>query len=226
MTININLQWSRDLSVAETRPLSRAWSVAGLSLQWSRDLSVAETRADLHPPAVLSRPSMEPRPFSRGNSSYGQGSRTVPAAFNGAATFQSRKPPVLAGRFTSMRTFNGAATFQSRKPIESSLFPHTSPAFNGAATFQSRKRGCEPPDCVDMVPSMEPRPFSRGNCHIPRGPRQEVGPSMEPRPFSRGNHHAWDLDGLRSFHAFNGAATFQSRKQPNCHDYGQDTLER
>ena len=64
--LNKILQWSRDLSVAETG-LSRRRSSTGGRLQWSRDLSVAETsrnRRDLrtHNP------------------------------FNGAATFQSRKP--------------------------------------------------------------------------------------------------------------------------------------
>ena len=62
----MRLQWGRDLSVAETRSQATR-VVAAAMLQWGRDLSVAETgrRPDVH--GVISR-------------------------FNGAATFQSRKP--------------------------------------------------------------------------------------------------------------------------------------
>ena len=61
------LQWSRDLSVAET-PYQATCRLPGVKLQWSRDLSVAETwsggcRLEGKLPA-----SMEPRPFSRGDS--------------------------------------------------------------------------------------------------------------------------------------------------------------
>ena len=62
-----SLQWGRDLSVAETGAC-RGRDPASSMLQWGRDLSVAETQLRFSPPA----PTL--------------------ASFNGAATFQSRKP--------------------------------------------------------------------------------------------------------------------------------------
>ena len=66
MLRKLRLQWGRDLSVAETRPPLSCCAPAS-SLQWGRDLSVAETR----PPLSCCAP--------------------VVVAFNGAATFQSQR---------------------------------------------------------------------------------------------------------------------------------------
>jgi len=60
------LQWGRDLSIAETARASSS-STPGTPLQWGRDLSIAET---------------SPPTRSTGSST---------GCFNGAATFRSRK---------------------------------------------------------------------------------------------------------------------------------------
>ena len=160
-------------------------------------------------------PSMEPRPFSRGNWLIDAEEHVEVTSFNGAATFQSRKRPLREPHRAQMTTFNGAATFQSRKLHSPRLQSFTSQPFNGAATFQSRKprnaarpqRGLRLPSMeprpfsrgnredvhaagVHMSPSMEPRPFSRGNDKMAKPGGADIGPSMEPRPFSRGNVYA------------------------------------
>ena len=158
------LQWSRDLSVAETSTASSDTRTPA-HLQWSRDLSVAETSRWFEGPFGFVLPSMEPRPFSRGNPLNPLPNAFAKPPFNGAATFQSRKPAKSAGRISASSTsFNGAATFQSRKPSV----------------------GCQD-WAVSYLPSMEPRPFSRGNHQSGHRIGAEVHPSMEPRPFSRGN---------------------------------------
>ena len=68
MIAPITLQWGRDLSVAETT-LSLSDGVTPEGLQWGRDLSVAETSVPEWTPSRLCR------------------------RFNGAATFQSQRPP-------------------------------------------------------------------------------------------------------------------------------------
>ena len=115
-TKSLVLQWGRDLSVAETGSDAGALQV-GFRLQWGRDLSVAETPLDVL--AVLF-------PLLR---------------FNGAATFQSRKPrmSVTAGIANSGlqwgRDLSVAETRELGLPAAACRWDR----FNGAATFQSRK---------------------------------------------------------------------------------------
>ena len=157
-------------------------------------------------------------------------------AFNGAATFQSRKLHRRQLYIPRRAAFNGAATFQSRKRRDRGADHDDHPAFNGAATFQSRKLAngmttgplsqllqwsrdlsvAETSELPSVAwtsaplqwsrdlsvaetgvwlgrlpgaggPSMEPRPFSRGNSFTLHPHVYQFAPSMEPRPFSRGN---------------------------------------
>ena len=240
-----------------------------MSLQWSRDLSVAETSRDDSGRFRGRGPSMEPRPFSRGNQSPCSPGRLSRWAFNGAATFQSRKLEYRRSRGQVSRPFNGAATFQSRKlrlknrrsrtpcPLqwsrdlsvaETSCWPRRP---SGASPLQwsrdlSVAETTVHPSVLSQVtaPSMEPRPFSRGNRKARPPKIHSQHPSMEPRPFSRGNSGSvgaaeqirqknlqWSRDlsvaetgilaSSASIHqaddAFNGAATFQSRKRDPLH---------
>ena len=199
------LQWGRNLPVAEIvdiTPLSGCHTKL-LELQWGRNLPVAEI--------CLSRNI----------------AKRSKASFNGAATFQSRKCLDVVTNRTGVAGFNGAATFQSRKfGRERTLSAQVSGArrlqwgrnlpvaeirlgefevrkrlysalgFNGAATFQSRKLGS-------------------GGPSLPAG---RVRASMGPQPSSRGNKYGQLPNRVRYAvpSSFNGAATFQSRKCPEC----------
>ena len=161
-TAMLLVQWSRDLSVAETRPsrppCRRPGRFNGAATFQSRKLILTcdlqpERAASMEPrpfsrgnrkpgarltsrmiasmePRPFSRgnpsgadecgdaqdASMEPRPFSRGNTQRMRPPTPRTLSFNGAATFQSRKPDCLATDRAGVGRFNGAATFQSRKP--------------------------------------------------------------------------------------------------------------
>ncbi len=191
------LQWGRDLSVAESdgrtatrrehpsasmgpRPFSRGKADRHRSHAWSRDVA-----------------SMGPRPFSRGKARRMAASLHRQRRFNGAATFQSRKgwptmPAIADCRHASMgpRPFSRGKVGTARRldDLQSrlqwgrdlSVAERSRPradardravGFNGAATFQSRKDV----ELVAIVParvraSMGPRPFSRGKRrHMPAG---------------------------------------------------------
>ena len=88
-----------------------------VELQWGRDLSVAETSHSPRGRSPEGPASMGPRPFSRGNERIRYQRTLAPSGFNGAATFQSRKLVFSRHLLTPFSaSFNGAATFQSRKP--------------------------------------------------------------------------------------------------------------
>ena len=132
------LQWGRDLSVAETSAGQNSpWP--DRSLQWGRDLSVAETR----------HAARQFMPKIR---------------FNGAATFQSRKRPVVLQQARLLCASMGPRPFSRGNPKQDERLH----------------------DLLDA--SMGPRPFSRGN---PAQAREDAAhlaaASMGPRPFSRGN---------------------------------------
>ena len=109
-----SLQWSRDLSVAETERGGEP-PISSPRLQWSRDLSVAETCTRFNKIDFVYLASMEPRPFSRGDHGNRNRCRRRSARFNGAATFQSRRLTRAADGLVRGLSFNGAATFQSRR---------------------------------------------------------------------------------------------------------------
>ena len=107
---------------------------------------------------------MGPRPFGHGNESRTHHLDPRSSSFNGAATFQSRKPARQQSARDVHNSFNGAATFQSRK-LETMRTSRRSArsSFNGAATFQSRKLTVIAAYRQPLVASMGPRPFSHGN---------------------------------------------------------------
>ena len=178
-----NLQWSRDLSVAETSPLNDVTDrVLDASME-PRPFSRGNTlRAGDGRRGRAA--SMEPRPFSRGNGPGVTDSPSLVVASMDAATFQSRKPISsietavtvtwlqwsrdLSVAETSRNRrdqypgphydpFNGAATFQSRKPHRASDATLAGCSFNGAATFQSRK----PPSASMMASAISVLQWSR-----------------------------------------------------------------
>ena len=157
------LQWSRDLSVAETSGGCEGFDRT-VFLQWSRDLSVAETCPECEAPVVPEPPSMEPRPFSRGNVTRKSWMIGIEMCLQWSRDLSVAETTRPASSCTGQLAFNGAATFQSRKPgPPQDTYPRPHP-FNGAATFQSRKPGKRIAQLMLFrCPSMEPRPFSRGN---------------------------------------------------------------
>ncbi len=135
-----------------------------LELQWSRDLSIAETPQAGRPLREARRASMEPRSFDRGNRACPRTPEYSPR-FNGAAIFRSRKranlgaesevieelqwsrdlsiaetSPRPASRSRPAAGFNGAAIFRSRKLAVDGGEQLRILRFNGAAIFRSRKR--------------------------------------------------------------------------------------
>ena len=159
------LQWGRNLSVAETgrartradfgprasmgpQPFSRrndeaiSWMNSPEALQWGRNLSVAETLTHVNPSHKPSVASMGPQPFSRGNVVGRLLIQLPQQGFNGAATFQSRKPAVgRRGGFSLTPLQWGRNLSVAETTIERRAGASSSTSFNGAATFQSRKLG-------------------------------------------------------------------------------------
>ena len=186
---------------------------------------------------ALTSNSMEPRPFSRGNSCQPRAHSAHGSSLQWSPDLSvAETPPQGAKGTTDLPSFNGAATFQSWKPLSAlqqltaeipSMEPRpfsrgNSQALSSAAAaavpsmeprpFSRGNKHEHHPEDLSAPPSMEPRPFSRGNharrARHPRGHR----PSMEPRPFSRGNVYR-PFGRRRRHYPFNGAATFQSRKR-------------
>ena len=133
-------------------------------LQWGRNFAVAETGCRVYFYRNGAEASMGPQLCSCGNQVLRQPLLHAPKGFNGAATLQLRKRPVMIRVEGRNACFNGAATLQLRKRIKSQigscgLTPlqwgrnfavaetrrarrHQSmrARFNGAATLQLRKR--------------------------------------------------------------------------------------
>ena len=180
------LQWGRDLSVAEGAGPAGG-SAGGDKLQWGRDLSVAEG---------MPIPRAAPPTTS----------------FNGAATFRSRKAPVVRRPLRLPLSFNGAATFRSRKASTSPPAHPPNPSFNGAATFRSRKDIARPAVCGKACLLQWGRDLSVAEGTSRRKPRRGRGlASMGPRPFGRGRSSRTRA-AVKMIACFNGAATFRSRK--------------
>ena len=155
---------------------------------------------------------MGPRPFSRGNPPRDINTTKIGALQWGRDLSAAETGTTLPLK-TALFSFNGAATFQPRKPVSASLRAFAPYRFNGAATFQPRKPDKQRNDCLGLrLASMGPRPFSRGNAPVVRDTWERLPASMGPRPFSRGNRLTWGKSALRGF-GFNGAATFQPRKR-------------
>ena len=110
------LKWSHGHSTVETCPTHTrgvSWSI----LQWSHGHSTVETLLGLPLPGLLSGPSMEPRPFDRGNITF---SMTLPAgltAFNGATAIRPWKPGPRKRGFRQCCPFNGATAIRPWKRL-------------------------------------------------------------------------------------------------------------
>ena len=190
-------------------------------LQWGRDLSVAETCSSSVPSAECEHASMGPRPFSRGDKLSGDSDTPAVASM----TFQSRRRdaasmgprPFSRGDLATVllplamtfhrgdqvccllqEVFNGAATFQSRRPLQALKLGDPGSCINGAATFQSR------------------RPYRRPTCGLQWGRDLSVAETsasywinklLGPRPFRTSV-----MCSISAKPSFNGAATFQSRR--------------
>ncbi len=118
---------------------ARARPMKHPSLQWSRRLSAPETPAEAPEREQGGNPSMEPAPFSAGNTaneSHAEGSMALQWSrrLSAPETSASSESDAL-----DSRTFNGAGAFQRRKPEISEGRAPTSTAFNGAGAFQRRK---------------------------------------------------------------------------------------
>ena len=124
-----------------------------------------------------------------------------------------------------MKGFNGAATFQSRKPKACAAVARTGGASMGPRPFSRGNRRYALGAHHVAPASMGPRPFSRGNrgSALSRS-RCPHHASMGPRPFSRGNPLTKMIDRFK-IPRFNGAATFQSRK-PAAADRGWSVRSR
>ncbi len=83
-------------------------------LQWSRDLEVAESEGFVMAGSVPANATMEPRLGSRGMLQRLQ-ARPQARCFNGAATWKSRKAGLRRFQYPFLLRFNGAATWKSRK---------------------------------------------------------------------------------------------------------------
>ena len=204
------LQWSRDLSIAETpprhprdgpRPMAsmeprsfdrgnhclRGRRGGGAVLQWSRDLSIAETRCDGR--LVVGIPG-----------------------FNGAAIFRSRKRvrkkiTAIASELQWSRDLSIAETQIPRRCQRSPT------SFNGAAIFRSRKRQPAEPDRARYrSASMEPRSFDRGNTRTGTAATTANSKLQWSRDLSIAETARSCAVSLAQG-CFNGAAIFRSRKQ-------------
>ncbi len=134
------------------------------SLQWSRDLEVAERQKD--------QPETE----------------QPPGAFNGAATWKSRKAEGKELASSATRPLQWSRDLEVAERKRSAFFLNQGPSFNGAATWKSRK---------GQRRSLAPWFF----CPILQWSRDlEVAESFQTR-------FQPDVSD-----AFNGAATWKSRK--------------
>ena len=161
------------------------FAIAGL--QWSRDLSVAETRHAGRNGHHLPEASMEPRPFSRGDKpqlilGMHEGSR-----FNGAATFQSRRPVVTFQPHLLDTASMEPRPFSRGDCCQTMRCWHTATGFNGAATIQSRRRLVDARYSEEFDWLQWSRDHSVAETPV-FGQRlpYPLSASMEPRPFSRG----------------------------------------
>ena len=227
------LQWGRDLSVAEGRtsraPRPRHGRFNGAAtfrsrkastlragvksmapLQWGRDLSVAEGLAVIETSMRASALQWGPRPFGRGRPSVM--GRILLVQF---ALQWGRDLSVAEGTACTAGSF-GRGLLQWGRDLSVAEGdrarggPPAGARFNGAATFRSRK-DAEWEDLPDAeAASMGPRPFGRG-----RGYTNMFSFFTLPLQWGRDlsvAEGAGPRGPAASRGRFNGAATFRSRK--------------
>ena len=192
---DIELQWGRALSSAETQHLARTWPTCtpfnGAALFRARRPDATWATQDVllpfngaalfrarRPSRIKNRtpcdrkPSMGPRSFERGDlalSGYvflNQASLQWGRALSSAETNTTETHSSMGNS-----RFNGAALFRARRLAWGQKNYRKPRPFNGAALFRARRLG-------------DQRPLFRG----------QDRPSMGPRSFERGDHPAARLD--------------------------------
>ena len=232
------LQWGRDLSVAEgpswrpdppttcpasmgPRPFGRGRGIARLlagekaQLQWGRDLSVAEGGRGRRGRGGRQQASMGPRPFGRG-----RGRREMPVLQVPAALQWGRDLSVAEGWPTSPRPTTstpqasmGPRPFGRGRPQATARRAPRSRLQWGRDLSVAEGRGDRRPRIGARRASMGPRPFGRGRGRARGRARGRVrglqwGRDLSVAEGARSEAAAWKT--IR----FNGAATFRSRKDP------------
>ena len=259
--MDILLQWSHGHSTVKTTSQEEELGM-DILLQWSHGHSTVKThrrargRPDLRLPSMGPRPfdrgnfgnleldgglvvpSMEPRPFDRGNRGSPFNEPMSLASFNGATAIRPWKRRALDRSCRPSSPFNGATAIRPWKHRTAPPFIKNWIAFNGATAIRPWKRGHRNLAAHGGYrPSMEPRPFDRGNQTRSAWDRTTMSnlqwshghstvetcgrlacgnaghpASMEPRPFDRGNplsNPQWHAKQLSSF---NGATAFRPWK--------------
>ena len=159
-----------------------------IELQWGRDLSVAETRLPEDPDVRVHLASMGPRPFSRGDVPYlpyrgaQTGASMGPRPFSrgdmlAIVCLQQSVNTLQWGRDLSVAETSYLAATVTRQSVAS-----MGPRPFSRGDHRGRARGQLP-----AAASMGPRPFSRGDWGREGGNRPAAAASMGPRPFSRGD---------------------------------------
>ena len=163
--------------------------------------------------------SMGPRPFSRGNLFIPSWWKYNPPGFNGAATFQPRKPQSPSDSPDSQGGFNGAATFQPRKrlawiaPQSHATLLQWGRDLSAAETCTGRRQSRNPMRLQwgrDLSAAETPLSVSDqtiGEAELQWG--RDL--SAAETPIRRGRQ-PWPR-------CFNGAATFQPRKRDGTRNY-------
>ena len=206
------LQWGRDLSIAESGPLRypmRNIPLASmgprsfdrgkcifsllftrpLSLQWGRDLSIAE------------------RPCASSTCAH------CLIRFNGAAIFRSRKAGGVAGRDGGeLLASMGPRSFDRGKPDMGLAFRSLSTVLQWGRDLSIAESARSWRDRLDQITaSMGPRSFDRGKQIGAVVIARIFHASMGPRSFDRGKRSSGaSHQGFSP--RFNGAAIFRSRK--------------
>ena len=184
----VQLQWGRDLSVAETTVLERLPRPM-FRLQWGRDLSVAETSGSYELPTRGANASMGPRPFSRGNV------RDSPRASNAL-------PALQWGRDLSVAETQAGDRRGPRRPARASMGPRPFSRGNSVAPSGSS---------CSMVLQWG-RDLSVAETAVVGGKLYVFDRLQWGRDLSVAETRTKGLSVSRTVPCFNGAATFQSRK--------------
>ena len=151
------------------------------------------------------RPSMRPRPVSRGDSAVSSASdlTAVSLPFNAATARQPWRPTPMPALWQPLKelAFNAATARQpwrrrARSPPEPSrivLRPSMRP--RPVSRGDERRLGQAVTRAMPVPPSMRPRPVSRGDCERERraSGSGDARPSMRPRPVSRGDRASYML---------------------------------
>ena len=179
-------------------------------LQWGRDLSVAECTRGAGGNGRRGRASMGPRPFGRGMRGKSVAQAPQGQASMGPRPFGRGMPKKRRKGSLSSCSFNGAATFRSRNVLSRCRRPSDSPLQWGRDLSVAECTWSGKSDDAQIAASMGPRPFGRGMRRsqmrlLRRASRFNGAATFR----SRNARAARSAD--RTAVRFNGAATFRSR---------------